>query len=119
MKGNERLYEKNVIEWFSKNQKALIYPENIPVTVFRLLNLKDFSSGREEAYESPYDTEEGHYKSYRDRNLPEGPYRQSCNVDEYDRYAYDHGESPVNDMLKDEPCERLKSYCNDIGRLVF
>ena len=89
------------------------------VTVFRLLNLNDFSSCREEAYESPYDTEEGHYESYRDRNLSERPNRQRCNVDEYDRYEYDHGELPVNDMPKDEPCARLKSYCNDIGRLVF
>ena len=83
--------------------------------------MNDFSSGREETYESSHDAKDGHYKGYRDRDLPEGytPYRKNCNENEYDRYAYDHGESPVNDMLKDEPCERLQSCCNDIGRLVF
>ena len=67
---------------------------------------------------------EGHYESYRDRDLPEGYTpntnkfgRTNSNANEYDQYEYNHGESPVKDTPKGEPCERLKSCCNDLGRL--
>ena len=79
-----------------------------------------FSRGLDESYEPSHDTEDGQYEGYRGSDLPEGytAYGQNCNAYEYNQYEYDNGESPVDDRPESKPCERLKSCCNDIGRLV-
>ena len=90
---------------------------------FRFWNSNDFSFDREETYETyetPYGANE--YERYRNRDLPDEntANRNNYNPDEYDRYQYDRAESTVDvsDTPKDERCERLKSCCNNIGRLI-
>ena len=82
------------------------------------------SFGQEDDSESSYDAKDGHYEGYRDQNLPDGytAYGQNCNVNheaEYDRYDYDHAESPSDNRPKRDSCERLKACCCDMGRLIY
>ena len=85
-----------------------------------------FSFDREESstssYAYAYDSKEGQYERYRNRDLPDEntANRNNCNPDEYDRYQYDRAESTVDlgDKPKDKPCESMKSCCNNIGRLI-
>ena len=39
-------------------------------------------------------------------------------ADEYDRYDYEHGESPPGERVERKPCQALKSCCNDMARLI-
>ena len=81
-----------------------------------------FSYRENDASETSDDARDGHYEPYRDSKLPEGytPYRQNTGVSEseYDRYEYDHGESPNGQRPKKTLCEKLRSCCSDMGRLT-
>ena len=81
----------------------------------------DFSFDREETGERSYDAKEGQYTGCRNKDLSDEytAYGKNFNPDEYDRYQYDRAESTVHvgDTPKDKPCQRLKSCCNNIGRL--
>ena len=82
-----------------------------------------FSYREGDASEASDDAKEGHYEGYRERELPEGytPYRQNDGAvpeSEYDRYEYDHGESPNGQRPKKSLCEKLRSCCSDMGRLT-
>ena len=79
----------------------------------------DFSFDQGEANESSHDAP-GEYGGYRNRDLPDEytANGNKCNNGEDDWYQYDYAESSVGDSPKEKPCERLKSCCNDIGRLV-
>ena len=84
----------------------------------KLIYNKILSFDQEQACEPSNDSLADQYEDYR---VPEfsnrcTPFRQ--NADEYDRYQYDHGESPVQGTNVGKPCARLKSCCNYIGRLV-
>ena len=82
-----------------------------------------FSYRKGDVSDASDDAEEGHYEGYRDSKLPEGytPYRQNAGAvpdSEYDRYEYDHAESPNDQRPKKSPCEKLRSCCSDMGRLI-
>ena len=73
--------------------------------------------------EFSYDAKDGYYEGYRDQNLPDGytAYRKSFDRNpegEYDRYEYDHAESPSDNRPERYSCERLKACCCDMGRLI-
>ena len=43
----------------------------------------------------------------------------TANESEYhDQYDYNYAESPNNRRPKPTPCEKLSSWCNDMGRLI-
>ena len=82
---------------------------------------KIFSSIEE--YDFSYDREEGCYDGYRDQVLPEGytAYGGNGNVNSvymYDQYEYDRAESPTAHRQKQSLCERMRSFCSDMGRLT-
>ena len=79
-----------------------------------------FRIDHDEASEPSEEAKDGHHEGYRDRDLPQGytPYKQNVNADEYDRYEYEHGESPLSERIERKPCQELKSCCSNIGRLV-
>ena len=86
-------------------------------------NVIDFSLSQEESYDPTSDAQKGHYEGYREQELPNGytPYGQNSHanaVDEYDRYESDYEESTGDDGPKNGFCQKLKSCCNDLGRLV-
>ena len=83
------------------------------------INLKLSFSQKDDA-ESSYD---GYYEDYCDQNIPDGytAYGQNCNTNdeaEYDRYEYDYAKSPSDKRPERDSCERLKSCCSDMGRLL-
>ena len=69
------------------------------------------------------DADEECYDSYRDQVLPEGytAYGGNGNVESvytFDRYEYDLAESPTAHRPKQSFCEKMKSFCSDMGRLI-
>ena len=69
------------------------------------------------------DADDECYDSYRNQDLPEGytAYGGNGNVQSvymYDRYEYDLAESPTAHRPKRSFCERMKSFCSDMGRLI-
>ena len=82
----------------------------------------DRAESSESSYAYAYDSKEGQYERYRNRDLPDENTvcRNNLNPDEYDRYQYDRAESTVDlgDKPKDKPCESMTSCCNNIGRLI-
>ena len=69
------------------------------------------------------DADEECYDGYHDQVLPEGytAYAEKDDVESvytFDRYEYDLAESPTAHRPKRSFCERMKSFCSDMGRLI-
>ena len=64
------------------------------------------------------DADDECYDSYRNQDLPEGYTAYGGNENMYDRYEYDFAESPTAHRPKRSFCERMKSFCSDMGRLI-
>ena len=83
----------------------------------------NFSYDRQEdASEPSEDAKEGQYDGYRERELPQ-EYTPYCNEvvaaeSDYDRYEYDHRESPNDQRRKENSCGKLRSCFSDMGRLT-